>query len=360
MRLLGLTHIIKQFVSIVFVMIVGLISGTILFKLSVPIPFLLGSVLIIIFANKVSIKIQKPSVAISRWMRVIIGVTLGHSTAGNLNLFSWSTSFIILLAILFTIVITFTGMWFFRPLKGFNKRDLYISSLPGGLSFLISLAGDLGDKFPKIALIHATRIITLVFVLSLMAYFLGVESMTKVNADPFALIVSFDLWTILATIIVAGAIAEIFKIPGGQVIVGLVLSHIAYSIGFIQIAMPEMMITIAMTYLGILLGTSLMQGTNVQYSIIMSMSVAFTLIALMIGILISFGVVQSVDERFLLYFLALSPGGIAEISLITLALGLDVSLVVAVHASRFFFIVLIGSIGMNFLKNEVTKTTDKE
>ena len=341
-----------QFLNMVVVLCLGLLGGIVLFALSVPIPFVLGSVLVIITAYKLGIKVNKPSVLVSRWMRVVIGVALGESVGGNISLFSIATAGVVALAILFTIAVTAFGMRFFRRIQDFNTSDLYISSLPGGLSFLISLAGDLGNKFPKIALIHATRVVTLVFVLSAMSYFIGVDNSLKVDAKPFALMLDFDLLFLLLIVIVSGVIAETLKIPGGQVIIGLVLSSLAYHFGFIQVPMPEMLITIAMTFLGVLLGTALIQGSSDEYPKVMSLSIMFTCIALVIGMLFAFGIVQNINERFLLYFLALSPGGIAEISLITLALGLDAGLVVIVHASRYFFIVFIGAIGMNFLNKK--------
>ncbi|MGH1426861.1 MAG: AbrB family transcriptional regulator [Arenicella sp.] len=346
------TAFLIRIVSMLFVLCLGLLGGIVLFLFNVPIPFLLGSVLIIIMAYKLGIHINKPNAVFSRWMRVVIGVALGESVGGNISLFSTSTASVVMLAIFFTVVVTAFGMRFFRRIQGFTASDLYISSLPGGLSFLISLAGDLGGKFPKIALIHATRVVTLVFVLSAMSYFIGVDKSVTEDINPFAFTLHVDLLPILFTVLLSGVIAEIFKVPGGQVIFGLLLSSLAYHFGFIQIAMPEIIMTVAMAFLGILLGTALVQKPSHEYPKIMSLSLTFTCIALMIGMLFAFGMTHDINEHFLLYFLALSPGGIAEISLITLALGLDAGLVVVVHASRYFFIVFIGVIGMNFLNKK--------
>lgn len=342
--------LLKKFLFRLIVPITGLLIGIVLLKLDIPIPFLLGSVFMVLIAYKIGIQVKKPNSTFSRWMRVVIGVSLGNSVAENIGLFSLSTLGSALLAIGFTITVTAIGMFLFKSTLAFNNREAFISSLPGGLSFLISLAGDLGNQFPKIALIHATRIVTLVFALSALAYLLGVSDQQKEGVNFYDINISNGLWSIVILILISGVIAETVKMPGGHVIFGLTISSLAYSFAYVQEPMPELMITIAMSLLGLFLGTAFVGTNNRQYPRMVALSMFFTFIALAIASLLAFQISQGFNNQFLLIFLALAPGGIAEISIIALALGLDAGFVVVVHACRFFFIMLMGALGLHYFK----------
>jgi len=70
---------------------------------------------------------------------------------------------------------------------------------------------------------------------------------------------------------------------------------------------------------------------------------------MLVGALVALALARLVEPSFLVLFLALAPGGIAEVSLVTLALGLDAGLVALVHSCRFLFIVVAGPLGLHWL-----------
>lgn len=329
--------------------LLGSFGGVIAYAFSFPIPWLLGGLVAVFVGHKLNIKLAEPHKVFSRWIRVLIGVALGASVASSLNQFNPSIFLAILLSFVFVVILTTFGTWYFRRLEGFQTVDSFMSALPGGLSFLIALAGDLGDRFPKIALIHTVRIVVLVFSFSVMAMYLGVDDIQEVKGNPFSFVLHFDLLKILVLILCTGFLADRVKVTGSHVIMGLILSAIFYKFGLIQQAMPELLITLAMIYLGALLGYELANSTPKGYFKLMSSSLVYTFVALVTALLISLVIGRFLHDDFLLYLLALAPGGIAEISLITLALGLDAGFVAIVHACRFVFILIAGPIGLNIL-----------
>ncbi len=327
---------------------VGFLGGATACAIGSPIPWLLGSLTATVIAVWFGMQLAPVSHTTSRWLRIIIGVSLGGFIADSLAQFSTTHSVAALFAMIFTLFITGFGVWFFRKTLRFDGLDSFISSLPGGLSFLISLAGDLGKRFPRISLIHTVRIVVLVFSFSLLAVLLGSTRPELTIGSSLTWTWHWELVYLLGLILVAGWIADHTKLSGGHVIFGLLLSSVAYKTGLISLPMPELCITLSMVFLGALLGIefSKLRGANTLK--LMSASFGFTISAMLIAMVAALIASRFTEGSFLLYLLALAPGGIAEISLITLALGLDAGLVAMVHACRFFFILLIGPMGLNY------------
>ena len=342
-------------IKILYTFLIATIGGVIAYYLSLPIPWMLGSLISVAATQYLNIELAPPHKSFSRWVRVVIGVTIGASVADSLNQLSASIFSTIVIALIYVLLITVFGYWFFKRIKGFQRVDSFMSSLPGGLSFLIVLAGDLGDRFPKIALIHSIRLVTIVFSFSILAMFMGAENVTQIKGNPIAFNWHYDLIKIVLLIFVSGYLADLIKLAGGHVILGLLFSAIAYQFNLIEEDIPELVITIAMIYLGGLLGYELAKTNAKENFSLIKASLIFTFVALALAALIAMVGSEALNENYLLYLLALAPGGIAEISLITLALGLDAGFVAIVHACRFVFILIAGPIGLNRLKQEIEK-----
>ncbi|MEE9447644.1 MAG: AbrB family transcriptional regulator [Arenicellales bacterium] len=119
-------------------------------------------------------------------------------------------------------------------------------------------------------------------------------------------------------------------------------------------AMPELVISFSMVVLGVLLGVEISYKGDVKPLKVMTASVVYTLFAMGLATLIAGIASRITGGAFLLYLLVLAPGGIAEISLISLALGFDVGLVAMAHACRFLLIMVIGPIGLRYYSRQKT------
>lgn len=328
-------------------LLIGSLGGAIAFSLSLPIPWLVGSLVAVCAAQSFGLSLNRPDKRLERLMRVLIGVVLGASIVSSFSDISLLLLITILVAIIFTTLVTAFGTLYFLRLPDFKKLDSFLSSLPGGLSFLIALSGDLGKRFPKIALIHTIRVIVLVFTFSVLALLLNADQPEQSIKQSFHFGVDSLSWRLLVLVLVCGVIAEKSKIAGSHVLFSLILSALAYQMQWVTTPMPELVTTIAMIVFGSLLGYELSLKPDRSYIKVISNSVVFTLVVMVAALVISLSMAAVVNEYYLLFLLALAPGGIAEISLIALALGFDAGFVAAVHACRFGFIMLMGPLGLN-------------
>ncbi len=329
-------------------LVVGTLGGAVAFLLKLPIPWLVGSLLATIFYKRFFL-ISPPAKKFSSWMRVLLGVALGGSVASSLVGFDKSLFILLFAAIVFVVAVTIIGVWYFRQVPSFNSLDAFMSALPGGLTFLMSLSNDLGDRFPRIALIHAVRMVLLILMFSVLAYFHGVEASQGTIISAFAINIDVNLWKIIVLCVLSGLLADKLKVPGGHIMFPMIIAAVVYSSGLITIPMPELIKTLAMVTFGSVLGCKLSARSFSEYREPIKASVIFTAFAIVTALLMALGLSELLGKSYFLFFLALAPGGIAEISLIALALGFDVGFVAVVHTCRYLFIMLIGVLGMNAL-----------
>ena len=255
--------------------------------------------------------------------------------------------------LLFFVVIGFVGLlsvvgfFYFKRSSGLSDLPSFMASLPGGLTFLMSLSDNLGESFPKVALIHTVRVVFLISFFSVFSFLAGFE---KVNTSNTELAFSLDpmLWQVFAFAFIMKAFSDRVNIGGGQIIFPMIGSAFFYSQNLLQVSVPNIAYAMAMVCFGVDIGYRLNQAPLNTYFPYIKSSLVFSAFAVISALLISLGLSKPFEVHYFLLFLSLAPGSIAEISVIAMALGFDAGLVAIIHTFRFLLIMLIGSLGVNF------------
>jgi len=211
---------------------IGIVGALCALALTVPIPWLTGSLAACALCSVAGLKLSPPPDGIERLMRMVIGVSLGPSIAGSLASSSAGLTGVLATALALVALSVLLGARWFAYRLSLAPASAYLCAMPGGLSMLLGMADGIPDRTP-VLLAHTVRVVTVVLVVSVLARVLGVP----------------------------------------------------------PVAAP---------------------------------------------------------------LLAFAPGGIAEVSLVALALGLDAGLVALVHGVRFLFIVLAGPVGLWWLSRRRT------
>lgn len=335
--------------SVLITFLLGGLGGAIAFLLDLPIPWLVGSLLAMVILRKFSF-IRPPNKKISRWMRVVLGVALGSSVAASLQSFNLSLIALIAACIVFVCFITACGYYYFQRIPSFSNVDAFMSALPGGLTFLMSLSDNMGDKFPKIALIHTIRMVFLILSFSVLAIFIGLDQQPEQDIiQSFALPFNPLLWQVFALTWIMGLVSDKLNIAGGHIMFPMIAAGVFYSQNWMSVPVPEIFQTLAMITFGVGIGCKLNSVEFGEFKLYIKKSLSFTVFAMAMAFVISLALGNVLDMHYFLLFLALAPGSIAEISLIALSLGFDVGLVALVHTCRYLFIMMIGSYGLHAL-----------
>jgi membrane AbrB-like protein len=339
--------------AIFMTLLIGTLGGAIAHSLGLPIPWLLGSLLIVFFCKKLPF-IKAPPKEFSRWVRIFLGVAIGASVGNTASNIEPSELATLTFSIIFVLAVTFFGVSYFKRLSNFTTLDSFMSALPGGLTFLFSLSDNLGHRFPKIALIHTVRMVTLILVFSIFAYFI---EHPQVSADT-SILAAFDftydlaLWKVIALTLLSGLFAKKCSVAGGDIIFPMLIAASFYHYGVIETPMPEVIKTVAMITFGAVIACKLAISNISEFKEQTRASIIFTIAITSIVFVISVGLGTTFEKHYFLFFLALAPGSIPEISLIAIALGFDVGFVAMIHTCRYLFIMLIGSLGFHILKNK--------
>lgn len=326
----------------------GLLGALLFAVLQLPIPWLLGSM----FSSALAMRLAVPMAPIpefpERVMRVVIGVTLGPAVAASVNSNAADLPWAAVAAIVVTLLTAGIGMRWFEWRAGLSRPSAFLASLPGGLSVLFGLSNSLDDR-PRILLAHTVRVVIVVVFISLLARVLGVTTVDaplsaglnwRSEAAPLVL---------LALVVVNFALAEYLRVAGGHVIIPMLVTAVIAASTSIPVDSPELLQSIAMLVFGTVLGMQLGAAPGQENRVLVLTAISFSFFAIALVAVVALSVAAVSSQTFLVLFLALAPGGIAEVSLVALALGLDAGLVALLHSCRFLLIVFIGPFASNWL-----------
>jgi membrane AbrB-like protein len=142
----------------------GILGGWSFARLGLPLPWMLGPMTVCTLAALLRAPIAAPAV-VRPPMTMVIGVLLGAGfTPGIVSQFpSWIPT-IIGLAV-FVVVCGFACVCYFRWVAGFDRPTAYFSGMPGGLIEMVVVGEERGGDARTIALIHSTRLLFIVFTL---------------------------------------------------------------------------------------------------------------------------------------------------------------------------------------------------
>ncbi len=331
-----------------FTLAIGLAGAVVAVFLHLPIPWMLGALFACALATWAGLPTRALPNVIERWMRVAIGVSLGPSVAQS---FAHSHAHLPLaIAVTLGIVtasVVLGTVWFERrgPLP---RPAAFLTALPGGLSMLLAMAGDIGNR-AQVLMAHTVRVVFVVVSVSLLARALGITTTASPFVDSLQLSNDASPW-LLAVLIVGGFfLAERLKLPGSHVIAPMLITALLATVTDWSLTPPPIVKTVALLVFGMVLGFEVAGGPRDTYGRLFRASLIFTIVFMSVAAVLSIALDAVTGLGFLVLFLALAPGGIAEVSLVALALGLDAGLVALVHACRFTYIIVVGPIGLRYL-----------
>ena len=316
------------------------VSGAILFLLlGLPLPWLFGPLAACLVAALLGTELiaNKP---LSDGMRTILGIAAGASVTPIF--FQKLPSMITTLCIVpvLTIVIGMLGVLYFKRLAGYDFQTAYYASMPGGLQDMIIFGEEVGADVRALSLVHATRVLVIVVALPIILTFCWDVSLTN---PPGAKIASFDAMqiSILAICALAGwHIAKWLGIFGAAILGPLILAAIAALTGILTTRPPAEAIWAAQYFIAIGIGAKYVgiTTTEVKRDIVSGLGFCIILGVLTAGtisISLFFELAPAIEA-----ILALTPGGQAELLVLAIVVGADMSFVVAHHLIRVLFVII--------------------
>ena len=317
----------------------GASGGALAAVAGLPLAWMLGALGATTVAALGGLRMRVPG-GLRAAMVAVLGVMLGSAFTPEIfaEIGRWLYAPLVLLAYL--ALVAAAGVVYFRKFAKFDPVTAYFSAMPGGLSEMAVIGEAMGGDARTISLVHSVRILLLVLTIPL--YFRFVEGLEVVPLGQGAALSDFtalDVAVLAGCGVVGFFGARRLHVPAAPLVGPMALSAVVHLSGLTASAPPGPVVALAQLVVGAAIGCRF-AGLNlrrISRVITFGLGSAVGMIALTVALAAATSAVTG-DEPFALA-LALAPGGLAEMSLIALALGADSVFVSAMHILRIAIIV---------------------
>lgn len=343
---------LKTLFPILLSLFIGLLGGVVLKFLHAPMPWLLGSILAIIFASRfASLPIASPK-RLSAPSRAILGITIGSAFKPEILHYLGDFVSSLVLILPFVLLTTMSGVWYYVKVLKFDVYTAYFSAIPGGLLEMATLAESFKLDLYKVVTTQSSRLLFMIFLLPF-----TIEHFMHISLDgrqgitqPLMQSNLYDMVILVILALIGWKGATRLKIPGGTLIGPIVLGAIAYGSGIIHSRPPNEVLNLIQLILGTTVGFVFVGVTCKEIIRILVQTLGyFVLLALICAGFV--GIVQAITDFSLLsILLAFAPGGQSEMNLIAIVVGANLPYVALHHIVRLFLVIGIAPVLIRFVK----------
>ena len=328
--------------------------GTLLMKMHIPIPYMLGGMVIAIlyktFARERAVNWPR------RWRDFGLMIA-GYGIGVNFSTNAWNNFLNELLGVTEATAIALGASIIIAIVTAkFTREDLkscIIGMLPGGMTMSLLMAEE--DKSINPNVVVVMQVIRLFGVIVSVPFLTVLLLDAKVIQSPLAMVGHAGYhWTIFIPITILGSfIATKLHLPT-PVLLGSVLATATFNIfvGSVQ-PVPGLLMAPAQLSIGLFMGMILDAKRIAQTKNVLPFVIGGTALL----VVISIGVAHVLSDRYgfslVTAFLAMAPGGIAEMALAGLSMGEDVATILAYQLVRLLAInILVPPVINMFFKNK--------
>jgi len=336
---------------------VGTAGGALFFWMSMPLAWMLGSMVFVTISSLSGLDpfMSKKFRAV---MVTILGVFLGSAFSPEVieRAGQWALALGILAV--FIVIGSAAGYVFLRRVGGLDPVTAYFASAPGGLSEMAIASEEGGGDVRQVSLIHTIRVMTIIMVIPFwfrLVVGADVPSMMPPPEGPPPIWLD---WVVLVGCAVIGwPLARLCRLPAASLVGPMILSAIAHLTAMTHLQPPPVPVAAAQVVLGAAVGCRFAGVTLGMIGRIARLAFCTTAILLLIAIAFMYTFADLIGVEQSAMILVLSPGGLAEMSLIALALGIDTAFVSTMHMFRIMLIIVLGT-GLFKLARRLRRETE--
>jgi membrane AbrB-like protein len=327
--------------------------------MQMPLAWMIGAMVFTTIASLSGVPL-KSSQNIRSLVIPILGLMLGSTftptTMNGIGAWIPSLSSMIAYVLVITIVV---GILMYRYV-GMGPITAFFSATPGGLATMVIVGRDAGGDERQIALTHSVRVFITVLIIPL--WFKLFEGYTPGGLSALGSIINLNL--IDALIMVSCAIVGIYggkllRLPSSQLLGPMILSAVIHATGLTHAKPPVEILNISQLVIGTMVGARFAGIALTQVYRVLTAAVASTIFMVGFAAIIAISLEKATGLPFQVIWLAFAPGGLAEMTLISLSLNIDPAFVSTHHLSRVLFMVLVSPILFQLLQKNLKITGDE-
>ena len=326
--------------QLAFALALGAVGGWVFAQLRMPLPWMIGAMCVTTVAALMRAPVRMPQ-PLRGTMIAVLGTMLGSAFKPEVldHVSKWSGSLIGLLVLI--VAIGGSVVFLLVRFGGFDRPTAYFSAAPGGFSEMLMLGSSHGGDERTISLLHSVRILLTVLIIPFWfrivhGYTPGVATGLGGVAD----IQAPDAAILAACAIVGFVVGKRIGIPAAALVGPMTLSAAAHLSGLTQARPPTEIVNLAQVVIGTGVGVRF-SGVDVRKMFrTMLLGAAIAVYMLLVAAAFALILEPLTGLPFTGLILAFSPGGLAEMTLISLALGIDTAFVSTHHLVRMVVLVI--------------------
>ncbi len=331
---------LRRIAQVGVLLAIGLVGGIIGYLIGLPMPFLLGSVLLVgawtVFATeRLGQDVEFPQLLRKGFVAIIgtkIGASFSPALLGTLPQL-WPS---FLAMIVFVFVAQGMGYAVYRRIGGFDRVTATYAAMPGGLVESISIGEQAGADVKVLTIQQFARIILVVFTVPILFLIWSGEPVgSAAGQDADSAVAELRDLLLVAAISLAGIwVGQKLHLPATHMMGPLLLSAVLHAIGVVETVSPLWLLYLAQLVIGVGLG-ALFAGATVS-QMMRGFGLGAISVGLMLGLAMGFAFALSpyVPVGWDALFISFAPGGVTEMGLVALSLGISPVIVSAHHLFR--------------------------
>lgn len=314
---------------------IGSLGGLLFWTIHSPLPWMLGAMVACAVASLARLPVATPTFARPP-VTALVGTVLGASFTADA--FAHSRDWLLPLAVLVAFLIVGGASTYavLRHVGRYDRATAFFGGMPGGLVEMVTLGKEYGGDDRLIALAHAARVFLVVLSLPFVLQMISGQPLPRTSGpyvSPSAMSLEQGLWFI-GTYIAGLLLAWVAKLPARYVFVPLALSSFVHLSGLTDFVLPTAVIVAAQVTLGAVVGCRFVGLDRKVIFRSLGLSVLATATLLCATLFFAAFAAHVTDVPIESLILAYSPGGLAEMSLVALALNGEVAFVLFHHFAR--------------------------
>ncbi|MCY4467737.1 MAG: AbrB family transcriptional regulator [Thiotrichales bacterium] len=322
-------------------LVIGTAGGALFAWVNLPLAWMLGAMVATTVASLGGARLYVPG-PMRSIMVAIIGVLLGASFTPEVldKARDWPLSIgglLLHLSILVGVL-----FFYFHRIVGLDAPTAYFSATPGGLAEMVITGSAMGADDRTIALVHTARVLLVVLTIPLWyRYMTGVVT-TPSSIGPSIGAIGFIDVVVLAACAVVGVVAgRLIRLPAYRLSGPLLASAVLHAAGLNESAPPWEVVAVAQVIVGSAIGARFTGVSVLRVLRLTAAAVVSTVVMLVATVAFALVLAPATGIDWRSIVLAYAPGGLAEMSLIALSLGIETAFVATHHVVRIGLIVVV-------------------
>lgn len=325
---------------------IGTMGGVIGHLLGLPLGWLLGAMMATVPLAIAGLPMPASN-RVRSVMIAVIGIMVGGAFTPETVRRAPEWAFSLLGVALYVVLITAIGLWLCRVVGRQSRVTSAFASLPGGLSEMLILGPAFGADVRSLSLVHGMRLIIILFTVPTVVMSSGAQAMAF-GADrslDFEVMMPWHDAAILSACLVLGVVlGRLLRFPAANLTGPLLLSAIAHLAEWTAAYPPQLAVIAAQIVIGVTVARFFTGISWRQMAAGLAMGGGLTVVTLLLAAAFAAMFQWLLDIPFAMGFLALVPGGLPEMSLVSISLGIDPAFISLHHLFRVIMILVLAPI----------------